>query len=132
MRYSLFFAFILAFLGSFMPEVMAVAFDPNQLFSAWGNGGSVTGVIGSNGGDLQQGTGKLIIYFIPKVSDALVTISAPVIFVMLIAAGFKYITAGDDEEKIKSSKEFFTYGTIGLLVIVLAYSILKAVYFLFA
>jgi len=132
MRLNIFLAFILAFCGFFIPEVMAVGFNPDQLFSAWGGGGGVRGVIGSNSGSMQEGEGKLILYFIPKISDALVTIAAPMIFIMLVWSGLRYIYAGDDEEKIKGAKEFFTYGSVGLLAIVLAYSILKAVYFLFA
>ena len=53
------------FLGTNQPP--GKSFDPNTVFPAWGNGGQVRGVIGSNNGALNRGESRLLIYFIPKI-----------------------------------------------------------------
>ena len=42
---------------------------------------------------------------------------------IFIYAGFLYMTAGDDEKRIESAKGYITYGIIGLIVVILAWSI---------
>lgn len=105
-------------------------FNPNVLFPAWGEGGQVTGVIGSNNGALNQGEGRLIIYFIPKIVELLIWLVAPIITVMFLYAGVTFVYAGNQEEEVKKAKDFFSFAVIGLIFIVLSYSIMKAVFFI--
>lgn len=105
-------------------------FNPNVLFPAWGEGGQVTGVIGSNDGALNQGEGRLIIYFIPKIIELLIWLVAPIVTVMFLYAGFTFVYAGDREEEVKKARDFFQYAVIGLTFIVLSYSLMKAVFFI--
>lgn len=51
--------------------------------------------------------------------------SIAVIFV--IFGGFKYLTANGDEEKIKSAKKTIINAIIGLIIVLLAYSIVRIV-----
>ena len=121
-----------SFIVFFTPEVLAAGFDPNAIFPAWGNGGRVVGTIGSNGGSLQTGSGKLILYYIPRVINFLITITSALVFMMFMMSGMRFIYSGGDEEELKKAKTFFTYGMIGLIFIVTSYSLMKAVYFIIA
>lgn len=105
-------------------------FDANKFFPAWGDGGRVRGVIGSNNGPLNQGPGKLLIYFIPKVIELLIWVVAPVITVMFMYSGIQFIYGGDREEEVKKARDFFRYAAIGLVFVVLSYSFMKAVFFI--
>jgi len=105
-------------------------FNPNVLFPAWGEGGQVTGVIGSNNGALNQGEGRLLIYFIPKIVELLIWLVAPIITIMFLYSGIIFVYAGDREEEVKKARDFFKFAVIGLTFIVLSYSIMKAVFFI--
>jgi hypothetical protein len=48
-----------------------------------------------------------------------------VLFIMLIIGGFKYITAGGDPKGIDSAKKTLTYAIGGMVLIALAYLILR-------
>ena len=117
---------------AFIPEIYAQGFNPNAIFPAWGGGGQVRGVIGANSSDVTGGSGRLIIYFMPKVIEILITITSPIVFVMFVLAGIRYIYAGQDEELLKKARDFFIYGIVGVILIVISYSLMKATYFLFA
>lgn len=107
-------------------------FNPNNVFPAWGEGGEVTGVIGSNNGALNQGEGRLLLYFIPKIVEIMIWIVAPLVTVMFLYSGFTFIYAGDREEEVTKARDFFKFAVIGLTFIVLSYSIMKSVFFLIA
>jgi len=107
-------------------------FNPNNVFPAWGEGGQVTGVIGSNNGALNQGDGRLLLYFIPKIVELLIWIVAPLVTLMFLYAGFTFVYAGDREEEVTKARDFFKFAVIGLTFIVLSYSIMKAVFFIIA
>ena len=128
-KIKVFFVILFSTLFS-IPRGLAAGFDPNAIFPAWGNGGRVIGVIGSNGGSLQTGSGKLILYYMPLIINTLITVSAAVVFVMLIMAGLYFVWG--EEEEVKKAKKFFVYGIIGILFIVGSYSLMKAVYYMIA
>lgn len=106
------------------------SFNPDMVFPAWGEGGQVTGVIGSNIGALNQGDSRLLLYFIPKIIELMIWLVAPIITVMFLYSGFTFVYAGDREEEIKKARDFFQFAVIGLVFIVLSYSIMKAVFFI--
>lgn len=61
-----------------------------------------------------------------------VTIIAAVVFgAMLMSAGYKIITAGGETEKIQSAQQTATYAVLGILVIVLAYLIVRLLAYIF-
>ncbi len=53
------------------------------------------------------------------------------ILAMFIYAGFNYVIAGDDDEKINNTKDFLKFGLIGLVIIVISFSLMKTLYFIF-
>lgn len=117
----------------------AAAFDPNALFPTWDDSeeGKVQGIIGENGeSDLDPSTTlsnqnpatKTIVFFIPKLIDFLLVFVAPMIMIFLIYAGYTLIVAGDDEDSIGKAKSYIKYCLIGLIIILISYSMIKAVY----
>jgi len=60
-----------------------------------------------------------------------ITISAIAALIVLIFAGFGYITSGGDEKKIQASGSMINYALIGLVVIAAAWLITKIIGSLF-
>lgn len=58
--------------------------------------------------------------FITKIINWAIGFSAVVAVVMIIFAGFKYITAAGDENKISSATKTLTYAIVGLVVCFIA------------
>jgi Type IV secretion system pilin len=48
-------------------------------------------------------------------------------FVMFVVGGFNYLTAGGDEGKVAGAKKTLTYAIAGLVLIALAYLIIKLI-----
>ncbi len=49
------------------------------------------------------------------------------VFIMLIAGGFKYMTAGGDPKAAESARNTITYAILGLALIIGAYVILRLI-----
>ena len=47
-----------------------------------------------------------------------------VLFILLISAGFKFITSGGDPKAVEGAKKTLTYAIAGLIIILLSYLIL--------
>jgi hypothetical protein len=54
-------------------------------------------------------------------------LAAIALFVMIVIGGFKYITAGSDPKAAESAKKTLTYAVAGLVVLVLAFLILRLI-----
>jgi len=50
-----------------------------------------------------------------------------VLFVLLIVGGFNYLTSGGDPKKIEGAKATLTYAIIGIVVLVLAFLIIRLI-----
>ena len=55
----------------------------------------------------------------------LIIISFIVALIMMLLAGFKFITAGGDEKSVSSAWSQITWGLIGLIVVVGAFAIIR-------
>lgn len=100
-----------------------------------GGGNSVDGALNC-GADLQLGTncaaggteagGQIedTIETVINIISILVGIAA---VIMIIIAGFQYITSGGDSGKVSSAKNSIIYAIVGLVVVALAQSIVKFV-----
>jgi hypothetical protein len=112
------------------------AFDPDVLFPTWGTKDSginnnleldvMDGVIGTNSDQ------KKLWQYIPRIIDLFIKLVAPVIVIFTIYAGVRFIYAGDNEERVSESKKYFQYLAIGIIIISIAYSLMKGVYFFLA
>lgn len=138
---------------SFVPNIMAQAydpissiddpayddnpaFDPDVLFPTWGTKDSgvdnnleldvMNGVIGENSDQ------KKLWQYIPRFIDLFIKLMAPIIVGLTVYAGVRFIYAGDSTERVDESKKYFQYLAIGIVIIAIAYSLMKGVYFLLA
>lgn len=101
------------------------AYSPDDLFPTWDNGAyKVQGIAGENKGEKN----KLFLQVVPRLIDLLIQFVAPIVFVMMVWAGLRFIYSHGNEEDREKAKNFFLYTVIGLLVIVMSYSIIKALY----
>jgi hypothetical protein len=60
-----------------------------------------------------------------NIVQAVLAFAGIVLFIMLLIGGFKYLTAGGDPKSVESAQKTLTYAVIGLVLIALAYLILK-------
>ncbi len=56
---------------------------------------------------------------------AVVSISAVILFIMLVIGGFKFMIASGDPKNLDTAKKTITYALLGLFVIVCSYLILR-------
>lgn len=120
-----------------------VPFDSNKIFPTWSSQDGqpskapVEGIIGINkdaeadAGTPQEDVGeKLLLQYIPRIINILLKFVAPIVMGICLYAGIRFVYADNNEEEITKSKSFFLYALMGVLFIVLSYSLLKVVYFL--
>lgn len=62
-----------------------------------------------------------------KAVKALVELAGAVLFIMLVVGGFKFLFSGGDQKKLESAKGTITNAIIGLVVIAVAFLILKTI-----
>ncbi|MBI2405252.1 hypothetical protein HYV22_03690 [Candidatus Gottesmanbacteria bacterium] len=58
---------------------------------------------------------------------AVVSLVGVALFVMLVVGGFKFLLSGGDQKQLESAKNTVTYALLGLVVIVVAFLILKTI-----
>jgi len=60
-----------------------------------------------------------------NVIGVILSFGGVVLFLMLIAGGFQFITAGGDPAKVEQAKKTLTYAIMGVALLALAFLILK-------
>ena len=60
-----------------------------------------------------------------NVVNVVLALAGIVLFIMLIAGGFKYITAGGDPKGVEGAKKTLTYAIGGVVLIALSFLILQ-------
>ena len=70
--------------------------------------------------------------FYSYVTAAIWWIFAFVAIIMFIIAGFLFLTAGGDPDRVAKARNAFLWGVIGVVVAILAYSILRIITYLVA
>lgn len=84
------------------------------------------GVIGSNC------DGNFLLDYLPILVNIMLKLVAPCVMAMIIFSGSKFIYGGDDDSVLEEAKNWFMYAVIGIILIILSYSIMKATYFIFS
>lgn len=59
-----------------------------------------------------------------NVINAALVLSAVVAVILIIYSGFQYVTSSGDKEKVDGARKRLTYAIIGLIFIILSYTIL--------
>ena len=121
---KLFSAFFVSFLLLFLIGPLASAQLLNTQSNAVKTLGNTTNTAGSQGGLSQISIGSLAAQIIQVVLGLL----AVIFLVLLIVAGFQWMTAAGNEEQVKKSLATMKSAIIGLIIILAAYAI---TYFIF-
>jgi cytochrome bd-type quinol oxidase subunit 2 len=78
--------------------------------------------IGSAYGETPDGV-KDVRYQIVKIINVVLTILGLLVTILIIFAGFQWMTAGGNEDKVKKARSTLTNAIIGLVIIMLAWSV---------
>jgi hypothetical protein len=73
----------------------------------------------------KEGAGGATILVLQIIAGGLLYFAAPVAIIMIAMAAFGIVMGGAESEKIEQSKKNLTWSVIGLLVIILSYSIVR-------
>ncbi|PJA45624.1 hypothetical protein CO174_02140 [Candidatus Uhrbacteria bacterium CG_4_9_14_3_um_filter_50_9] len=112
-------AVLALFVGSLMfvgvQNVSAQALGADDLFGGTLSGDDFAGEAGLSSGDLTTTIGGII-----RVALGFLGVIAVVI---ILLGGFKWMTAGGNDEKVKDAKKLIFSGIIGLVIVLSAYAI---------
>lgn len=118
MKFKLFaFFFVLTLL--FVSDVSAQNYGPIQ--GAWEQMSHTAGGAGFSGTPMDP---RLIVANAIKIA---LTLVATILFALNVYAGYQWMTAGGNDEKVGDAKKTIRNSTIGLIVILAAYGITIAV-----
>lgn len=80
----------------------------------------------------QNCDGNFLLDYLPIFVKILFRIIAPIVLCLILYAGVRFIYSGDDESSLENVKKWFRFALIGILLMILSYSLLKATYFVFS
>ncbi|HEX7259506.1 MAG TPA: hypothetical protein VF272_01080 [Candidatus Saccharimonadia bacterium] len=63
--------------------------------------------------------------FVLTITNTLMTVAGAIAVIIIITAGIRYITSTGDAARVKASKDTLMYAVIGLIVVILAYAIVR-------
>lgn len=107
----------------------ATVYAANHVAAACGSGGAAPkdqalAGLGITGGGC---SGDKVTSLPATVVNILSYIVGVVAIIMIILAGFKYITAGGDSNRISSAKTTLIYALVGIVIVVLAQALVRFV-----
>lgn len=82
---------------------------------------------GKSAAQQQQGAINATVLILQILAGGLLYFAAPLAIIMVGFAAFDMVVFGHDTEKVDSSKKSLTWAIVGLVVIILSYSITKAI-----
>lgn len=118
-KYSLSIVFLSMALNLISAVAICSAAGPNGGWLQTVQQGGLNQVGNAYGGGVPQDVRSIVVSIIKIVLGFLGIISV----VLILYAGFLWMTAGGNEEKISEAKKILTAGTIGLVIILSAYAI---------
>lgn len=119
-------AFLLALVVFLGPDVMAQSAPIDALFPGGDNAISEVEGIQTDAADE-----KLLLDYIPRLIEIFIKFVAPIILIVLVLAGIKMIISGDKQEEVEKGKKTLLYTFVGAVLMLLSYSIIRAVYYFF-
>ncbi len=105
-----------------------VEFADCKLFPTWpGCEGSekVVGVEGEGNDNVS------VLDLFSTITKILVRIAVPLIMVGIVYAGYLFISASANDEQVSQAKDYLIMLVIGVGLIIIAYSVIQAIYFFF-
>lgn len=87
-----------------------------------GGGGSPGGASKGSPYELPNPLGNVSTFaeIIDRVTGYLIIIAAPIVALMILFAGFKILTAGDNPENLKSAKQMILWTVVGYAIILVS------------
>ncbi len=76
------------------------------------------------GGPVDEGTASGVVL---RIIEILLAVAGLVAVVFLIIGGFRYITAGGNEETAEAAKKTITNAIIGVVIVILAFVIVRVI-----
>lgn len=70
---------------------------------------------------------KCIVPLFTNLIQGVLAVSGVALFVMLVVGGFNFLLSGGDQKKLEAARGTLTNAVIGLVVIVLAFLIIKTI-----
>lgn len=70
-----------------------------------------------------EGTESNLLVVIGRIVNGVLVVSGIILTVIILMGGYKYLTAGGKKDEVDKAKEWIKNGIIGLIIILLAYSI---------
>jgi hypothetical protein len=107
---------VLAFSFS-LPALAAANIDP---YFNGGNNGTANGFANDSG---LPGSGTNLYATITKIISFVMGFLGIIAVIVILIAGFKWMTAGGNEDKVGEAKKLLVAGLIGLIIVILAYAI---------
>lgn len=102
----------------------ASAFDPFGILCSNSKGqGAVCEESGKGGTNPLTGPNGLLL----KIANIIAALTGLVAIIVIIVAGWRYITSAGEAAKVQSAKSALTFAIIGLIVVVLADSIISLI-----
>lgn len=111
---------LFALLGLLLAPSVAFGQAANSL------GGQIKGKLGETGTEVGLSTQSLQVT-VGALIQQFLTLIGVVLVVVIIYAGFMWMTAGGDTEKIKKAKAWLTNAIVGLIIVFAAYAIAEFV-----
>lgn len=93
-----------------------------DLIGAGGTGGTGEGGVATVGDD-EHG----LVDFVHSIINGVIAVLGTVCVIVMIVGGFNYMSSGGDTAKVQKAKNTLLYGTIGLIICVLAFAIVNFV-----
>ena len=106
-------------------KILELAFGINKALAQGGvpGGGGAPGGAGKKSAyELPNPLGNISTFaeIIDRVTGYLIVIAAPIVTLMILFAGFKILTAGDNPENLKSAKQMILWTVIGYAIILIS------------
>jgi amino acid transporter len=111
---------ILIALPAFIPATVAAQIDIQGSTCAGSNGRIVSNPSGKACDDINKNGAKTADRIVADVTNLLSSIVGILAVIMIIYAGFRYVTSGGSDDAVKGAKRTITYAIIGLVIVALA------------
>jgi hypothetical protein len=118
------FLYLLTFLSLAVPLIAPTAITYAACGTDSDSKGQILQGIGNTGGDCN---GKGVMGVIAAVISILSLAIGIIAVIMIIIAGFKYVTSGGDANRVSSAKNTLLYAIVGIVIAALAQIIVKYV-----
>jgi amino acid transporter len=107
-------------LPAFIPATVAAQIDIQGSTCAGSNGNITSNPSGAACDNINKQGTKTVDKLVADIINLVSSIVGIIAVIMIIYAGFRYVTSGGSDDAVKGAKRTITYAVIGLVVVALA------------